>query len=856
MKRTAIALLTLAALLTACHDDNDDPTPPPTPAEPGAWTVSVVGGTAADSDDDGTPALGWRAAYESLTVSIGGRTADTGAIAVTLEEGSDWLSVASDTLATDSIVALTTKTNTTGVRREALLTFAAVTPDGEAPGTADSPVVGGISADTRRATLRIVQLSQADNSQNGDPREQLYIGYGYDIYKALESPMAVRTKAPVLDYEQLVRLTNRYGTAYVQDCHLAQTGVSYVASNSIHAFGRDLAEQQTGDQDNHFEGCSEDCKRAGQLIDKDKGELTQHNFGHGSLVKAVASRIIDCGALIDMRRTSTVPFSREISNGFNHLLFDRTDPAERQKYIEQMLSDFGTHVIIQVDLGGRIDYTFTMQKSASFNSVEEMKQEVDYTLGRIADTDRTGKNRTPYSTKSGEGAITVTGGSSDMRSKLESDISALDGSKQISPSDLANWLASINYSQNFERDPSLDIIHFELIPLWDIVPSSLRVEFMEATFRLAQRSDSQLPASFTGTDIYQIDTTEKALFDFSNIEKPDNLENLVNLENLGSLCRLLYIDGEPVMEVCSEYVPKIRTDQRVVIAYPIYRQHIRMNQGLFLGDGAHQPAYVGFSGADCYVDPIDSLAPGRRIARFYYVNGSLMLSAPVGGRTQSNRTVEDDLFRFVSEGQTVTTPIMKLGAQFWTRRDINYAMGFSPNPSSKKTNTDEHVVDGVLYARFYRDLGYYPQQYNGWMWGWKPNTFYESQPNTRWYLPSPDDVRNLHAFLGFNPKALYPGQVSGFGAQFNGYYGIHDFLQNRSFDDGDNAVRYRGQLNVFATRHAEDTDNPLFVVLDSHYRMTLHEAAGDFHRDYFPVRAVRGFMFEYPTLNTIKDNIY
>ena len=850
MKRTAIAILLLAALLAACHDDGDDPTPMPTPAEPGAWTVSVVGGSAADSDDDGTPALGWRAAYESLTVSISGRTAGTGTIAVTLDEGSDWLSVASDTLAADSIVALTTKTNTTGVRREALLTFAAA-----------SPVVGGTAADntadTCRATLRIVQLSQADNSQNGDPREQLYIGYGYDIYKALESPMAVRTKAPVLDYERLQELTSLYGTAYMQDCHLAQTRVRYVASNSIHAFGRDLTEQQTGDQDNHFEGCSQDCQRAEQLIDKAKGELTQHNFGHGSIEKVVAARTVDRAALVDMQRRSDMPFSQDVNTRLFHILNEQGD--SRRKDIEQLLADYGTHVIIQVDLGGRIDYTFTMQKSASFNSVEEMKQEVDFTLGRIDGDDRTGTNRTPSSSKSKEGAITVTGGDSSLRSKLESDIRALDGSGQISPSDLANWLASINYSQNFERDQSLDIIHFELIPLWDLVPSSLRVDFMEATFRMAQRSDCQLPASFTGTDIYQIDATEKALFDFDETYGTNETYGAYGTnEAQPSLSRLLYIDGDPVMEVCSEYVPKIRTDQRVTIAYPIYRQHIRMNQGLFLGDGIHQPAYVGFSGADCYVDPIDSLAPGERITRFYYVNGSLMLSAPVSGKAQSNRTVEDDYFYFNYGGETHRHPIVKVGAQFWTRHDIDHEMGFCSNPEASRPKYQEWLdEDGHrLYACFYRTVSNRTQKENDWTWGWKPNTFYDGQPNTRWYLPTEQDVRSLYAFLGFNPKALFPGQVSGFGAQFAGYYGIHDFVQNRPFDDGDNAVRHAGELSILGVAHDEAKGNPLFLVIDSHYRLTLQEATGDFHRDYFPVRAVRGYMFEYPTLDTIKDNIY
>ena len=319
------------------------------------------------------------------------------------------------------------------------------------------------------------------------------------------------------------------------------------------------------------------------------------------------------------------------------------------------------------------------------------------------------------------------------------------------------------------------------------------------------------------------------------------------------------------MEVCSEYVPKIRTDERVVIAYPIYKQHIRLNQGLFLGDGTHRPAYVGFSGADSYVDPIDSLPLGSRVGRFYYVNGNLLLSSPisVSSLMGRERTVQDDLFRFVTSGKTVTTPLVKVGAQFWTRRDINHAMGFSRNPSSKKTNTDEHLAGGVLYARFYHDLGYYPQQSNGWAWGYKPNTFFEGigdgqspSANTKWFLPSPADVRNLYAFLGFNPKALFPGQVSGWDAQFNGYYGIHDFLHGRSFDDGDNRQRYLGEVNVFATRHAEDADNPLFVVLDNHYGLTLYEATGDWHRDYFPVRPVRGFMFEYPTLSTIQENTY
>ena len=838
--------MVLAAVLTACHDDGDTPVPAP---QAGAWTVSVVGSSSAD--DATVATLGWRAAYESLTVSIGGRTAATGAISISLDAGSDWLSVASDTLASDSIVALTTKTNTTGVRREATLTFAAVMPDGEAPGTA---------AAQSRASLRIVQLSQADESHNADARDQLFIGYGYDVYKALESPMAVRTRMPVIDYQRLRELSKNYGISFVQDCHLAQTDVRYVASNSIHAFGRDLTEQQTGDTDNHFEGCSEDCKKAGQLIDPAKGELSQHNFGHGSIVKAVASRIVDRAALVDMQRSGEIPFTADVYNRLYVLLDELVDPTERAKYIEQMLADYGTHVITQVDLGGRIDYTFTMQKSVSFNSVEEMKQEVDFTLGRIADTDRTAANRTTSSSKSAEGAITITGGSSDTRAPMENDIRSLSGTGQISPSHLANWLASINYSPDFERDPSLDIIHFELMPLWDIVPPDLRQLFLDETMRMVQDSDCQLPASELGTDMYEFNTDQwPQLFDFSRATADS------------TLCRLIYMDynvksnqgigsaiekptGDPVLLVCSEYVPKIRTDQRVTIVYPLYDQKLRMNQGLFLGDGIHQPAWVGFKGSDCYVNLIDDLPPGYCITKFWFVHGNLSLKNPttdVEGLKGKNPVVAGDYFYYIY-AKTYKHPIVKIGSNFWTRSDVYYEMGFTDEPDTGNNPNDEHLVDGTLYARFYYDIGIYQREDNGWLWGNDPNQYYTDKPNMKWYMPRVSEIEALYAYLGFNPKALYQGQQSGFDAQFHGYYGVNDLLNNTGFGTN-NAVRYRDQYMFMASR-TDDTGQAKVLVLDRDYHLRLMEPLGDWSDDYFPLRPVRGWMYTYPKWSEIIKN--
>jgi len=808
-------LLLAAGLLVCCRKE-------PTASEQKKLDVVFLGGSPAQ--EGGVPILPFRASYESLRVELGGRDASSGEIYV--RSNVRWLTVSSGTLAADGMVAIKTQANLSEQRREAILTFT----DGANP--------------SRTAQLRLVQLSSGDSDQNADAaREQLYVGYGYDIYKALESPMAVRVRMPVLDYPFMVRqlnLAEKY--QLIQDCHLSRLDVNYVNAGNIHAYGQGLSQLQTEDKDNIFEGCLDDCNTLVKLLKSTSEGLDQHNYGHGSLEKAVASRIIDRAALLDLKREGRVPYSDEFSTRLHECR--RANGETRRQLIESVLTEFGTHVILQVDLGGRIDYSFTMRKSATFNAREEIEQEVNYTLGQIAGIDRTGKNQEPSTSKTSvvtsEGetisAITVRGGGAGEVQALEKEISGLSANGQIDPARITDWLASINYSPHFQGDPSLDVIHFELIPLWDLVTEDVREDFMRVTFALGQRSDNVLPDSFTGMDIYQIDPqgAEKSLFTFS--EGGD-----------GSLCRILYMAGEPILEVCSEYVPAIRSDKRVTIAYPLYQKGIRLNQGLFPGDGTHRPAYVAFSGGDCYVNPFPDMAPDSVLTRFWYVNGNLMPESPVDlpSYGQKGREVRDDAFYFLEPRKTYSHPIVKVGSNFWTRADIDHPMGFCEDPHSGYLYFDELVEDDVLYTRFDFQINDIIMEDNDWIWG----------NERRWYMPTSVEVKSLEAFLGFNPKALFPGQLSGFDARFNGYWGISDVLNGRAtFPDNRLALRYKGQIHLFSVVD-NGGDEPQLLVLDGNYHLTRYDVLGEWHEDYYPVRPVRSNKFEYPSLEVIEHYV-
>ena len=211
-------LLLVAGLCLCCRKE-------PSAVEEKKLDVVFLGGS--PDQENGVPLLPFRASYESIKVGLSGQDASSGETYV--RSNASWLTVSAETLPADGMVALKTQANLSRGRRGATLTFTdAANPQ-------------------RTAQLRLIQLSSSDSDHNADvAREQLYVGYGYDIYKALESPMAVRTRMPVLDYPYMVQhlnLAEKY--QLIQDCHLSRLDVDYVNASNIHAYGRDLSYLQT-----------------------------------------------------------------------------------------------------------------------------------------------------------------------------------------------------------------------------------------------------------------------------------------------------------------------------------------------------------------------------------------------------------------------------------------------------------------------------------------------------------------------------------------------------------------------------------------------------------------------------------
>lgn len=793
------------------------------------WKVSL-----ADTDQEPiVPRLG---SYESFKVKIEGGSSHE---KILLYSSEPWLKLSNDTLPEDGIVAVETENNEESTRREAIVTFQSI----------DTP--------QHTATISISQLSKADDSNNGgNPKEELFIGYGYDIYKSADNQKSVHTLEPILDIQKLKAYSGTDTYELVHDSKVSRSEIKYHTTLSICQFSTELTSANSGTE-RSIMGCLKDCKDAISYCTSTS--TLEQNYGNGTMTKTVYSRTIDKGAIADMQRKNKLQytFSTGFQREYNKIKY--MQGAKRMEAIENLLAIYGTHVILQADLGGKLSYTFTMNKSYDSDSEEEMKQEIDYTLGTLPEADRN-KNyqHTVSSRKNADGAITVIGGSASSRIKLMAGIYGLTPSGHLSADDVSNWLASIYYTPGTTSSDNIDVVHFELIPVWDLVAADLRNDFMTATLNMIKRSDCKLSDQMLGTSLYQIDATRTDLTDFSQAD--DN----------STLCRTLYMrSGDqtiPVMEVCQEYVPKIRTDRRVTIAYPIWQKKINMTRGIFLGDGTHTPMRVAFRNGEHYITPLSDYSLTDKVSKLYYINGVLYtepLAPSFISEDERGRVVKDDvlLLRTIDDNKLHRHPIVKIGSSFWTRDNIDHNMLFTEKPNDRNNNTTRDLLkNNILYTRFQYDVGFWFKVENSWTYGYSPlNSSQEgstTENNTLWYLPSPKTVSCLYEYIGFNPKALFKGQSSGFNAQFCGYIGYVDILNGRDFSNKGNELRYNKQLCVLASKNTDSKQSPNLLVLNKDYQWQLfndENLGTEWRRNYYPVRLCRGKYYIFPDLETLKS---
>lgn len=792
MTRTCWLALLLLIAVTACHDDHDEP------VAGRNWDVAW-------SDDKSEATIDIYGRYYSLYTNLVGEADST----LTLTCDADWLQLQHATLPADGIIQVLAQANEGGAGRMADI------------------IVSSSRHPEQQVTLHIRQRGVSEdreNDENTDIMSDYRVGWGFNAFEEYKSLTSQRGR--IIDPLKLARFDSDTTFKSVQEAVRAAEAFQVFSAWSVQEMSMKLTKEMTAQVNVVF--VKKTVKRFSEV---NKNTSRESACSYARLQKTVATRSMDEGALryiIGEKQGDELPFTDGFRKAYERVMSSRG--TEREAAVRDMIDTYGTHLIISASVGCKMDLCLTFEKSTSY----EFRREVEETSKKVFG--RTKKSRTEKVSEhlscdlSNSNSIQVSGGSAELRSRLESSIRTLTDINVLEGDLVTAWLASVSTADLYDaqRRKDLDVVDFRFMPIWDLFSDvEAKAAVLTYVIDMSHRSDCDFNDRELGMDNYKIDLTDKSLANFSTAQN-------------ASLVRVARLDnGTPLVEVCQEYVPKVRSDKRIVVYYPILEGRTRIEQGIFRGDGEMSPCTLTFSDDDVYVDPIDGYGTGDILNTLYYVHGNLYAEDFGIAMQQRALTTTNEVFRV----KNVSIPIVKIGAGYWTRRNMNESLQFGRPKDPNKLDGDYYIEelfrDNMLYTNvFYGNSSAFRKNYPGLFDDEKD---IQSGQAIHWYLPMPKDISYLKSYIGKNTKSLFRGQVSGFDAQFAGCWGRYDILKNNA-ERTSEGYQY---VNEYCFVPAKQTQySGSVIVLGKDYTTRLIDIDSG-KADWYPVRAFRTSYYTY-----------
>lgn len=797
MNKLPILLLATFTLLclSSCHDDSDEPALPSSP-----WTVAWSNG-----EDEAVIDIYGR--YYSLYSTFTGEADST----ITLTCDADWLQLQHTNLPADGIIQLLAKANNNGTGRTATIVV-------------HSELLPG-----HEAILRVRQLGLSDKNANDgedpDPISDYRVGWGFNAFDEYKSLNSLRGK--IIDGAKLEQFDSDTTFNSMQESVRSMETFSVMSAWSMQEMASKLTREMTTQANVVF--VKKTTKRYTEINKKSSKESV---CSYARLQKTVATRSMDEGAIryiISENSISELPFTANFRAAHDRVL--NSSGAERDDAIRDLIDNYGTHLIISASVGCKMDLCMTFQKSTDY----EYQKEVEETSKKVFG--RTKKSKTEKISEhltcdiSNSNSIQVSGGSPDTYNRLVNTIRTLTDVDVLDGDLVTEWLASVSAKDldDAQRRKNLDVVDFRFMPVWELFSDTqAKADVLMYVMDMSHRSDCDFTDRELGIDNYEIDLNDEKLANFSTAQNA----SLVRMARLSS-------SKTPLMEICEEYVPKVRSDKRIVVYYPILEGRTRIGQGIFRGDGDMPPCTLAFSNGDLYVDPIEGFGAGDILNTLYYVHGNLYAEDFGIAMQKQELTTTNEVFRV----DNIAIPIVKIGSGYWTRRNMNESLGFGtpkdPNNLDGAYTTQERFRGNMLYTNiFYGNSAAFRDSH--------PKLFDDEKDEQtgeaiHWYLPMPKDISNLKEYIGQNPKSLLMGQVTGFDAQFAGYWGGFDVLRdNASFGGSD--YHYIDEYCFLAAKQSQTSGT--VMVLGKNYNTTFVDINSN-AANWFPVRAFRTSYYTY-----------
>ena len=683
--------------------------------------------------------------------------------------------------------------------------------------------------DAQPKLIKVHQSSTAEGDANsvagGQLTRQSRVGYGYNMLIDYIDPKSVTE--PILDYSKVVEAEQTWGNIIAQEGR-SQQSLEIHTCYSIEEMSSWMTEQVTTEVNIFFYN-----KKVEKFKKVSEYKVDQRTYGYSTLSKTVATRYIDEGKLESIIRSG----SKDIFTNDFRKMYDKVNNSPSDQNIAELIKKFGTHLVIYADLGGRLEYMVNFVSSET--SRESVEKYMKYKNGKQAENKESREAMHQICNSGDSLAFDIYGGSPQAVKQLTSSRSVKDPFAQIDASLLDAWFKSVDTKDL----SSISMVRCQLLPIWQLFSNpDARTKVISAILRLSHGLNENASVSLQelGKRLQELSLDNYYRFDVTS-----QMEQWGSDQNT-TLVRLAYYQGLPKVEICNEYVPELRADRRINVYYPIYKNMTNIRRGFFPGDGENPPAEITFDNdGGCYVRPLDGYKAGDRLTTVYYIDGAFY-PASMGIEIPSvSMTLKDHRVDLYEGGSNY--PVVKIGPGYWIRKNITGLLEFGEpvDPDDPEcydyTMYEEQRPDmgGMLFANvFYGNSLSYRTNHPG-AFDAEVNAF---DQRIHWYVPRVKDIKALETYIGTNCKTLFPHQQSGFDAQFSGYYGEYDDMNNgQKFGYYD--MHYVGEYCFIPSKEIIENSGEALVLSPDYTlkRVAINKA----RNNYYPIRAYRSSYYKY-----------
>ena len=499
------------------------------------------------------------------------------------------------------------------------------------------------SHESENKTLTVEQKYLGDYGGNAadiiETSNKIYaVGYSYDITGEWASPNSV--KVEVFDTKRMIK-------DGVENVNAAQVELSdYTVTGSTISEVSNKLTVKAGVEGSYggFKG------EANASFDMETSESSTYEYAstyfdvqkrRASLSKSAQSLIFDY--MTDDAYNAINGLKVKTNRGMRNLY-----PNTREGF-QRLISDFGTHVIVEAGLGGRLRRSLqvnTSEITSAYDVKAFAKASYDGVVKAEASVDEHFKQSYKENAKAISLTLSVLGGDEKLATKVGAE-------KTFTAENYEAWKESVT------KD-NMALVNFSsesLVPLYELVDRE--AEGGEDRYKALKSymTDGSVAADFS---TYKCGTVTE--FTVPSFEGAKYNETLI---------KDIYLGGQWVGQVCNEYIPNINRDERVTVVYPVVNNKARYNMGFFLGDNkGHKPARVSWDGTNVAVEAYEELDYGAA-TKVYLRGASVMPRLPEG----TTALKADDPRDGVLDMTDYKYPLVKIFNNVWTRADYHSAPG-------------------------------------------------------------------------------------------------------------------------------------------------------------------------------------